>query len=568
MGINTMRASQYFLPTLKETPSDAEIISHRLMLRAGLIRKLTTGIYTWLPLGLRVIQKVSSIVREEMNRAGAIECLMPIVQPGQLWETTGRWDQYGKELLKFQDRHERASCLGPTHEEVITDLIQSEISSYKQLPLNLYQINTKFRDEIRPRFGVMRAREFVMKDAYSFDLDQASMEASYQRMYDAYCTIFERLGLDYRAVLADTGSIGGSASHEFQVLADAGEDVIAFSDTSDYAANIELAEALMPAASTETPEALETIDTPGLYTIETLCDAHEFDVKHSVKTLIVEGENDNLIALVLRGDHELNALKAEKLNGVKSPLTFAAEADIVKAIGAKPGSLGPVNLKLRTIVDRAASVIVNFVCGANLDDKHLVNANWERDAPLNTVEDLRFVVPGDVSPDGKGQLQFKRGIEVGHVFQLGDKYSTAMKAFVQDEKGKAANLQMGCYGIGITRIVAAAIEQHHDDRGILWPAAMAPFKVGIIPMQYLKSPRVKELTDTIYEKLTNAGIDVLLDDRKERPGVMFANMDLIGLPTQIIIGERNLDEGVVEVKRRGDEEAQLVKIEDVLAKVV
>ncbi|CNL84852.1 proline--tRNA ligase [Yersinia proxima] len=563
-----MRTSQYLLSTLKETPADAEVISHQLMLRAGMIRKLASGLYTWLPTGVRVLKKVENIVREEMNNAGAIEVSMPVVQPADLWQESGRWEQYGPELLRFVDRGERPFVLGPTHEEVITDLIRGEINSYKQLPLNFFQIQTKFRDEVRPRFGVMRAREFLMKDAYSFHTTQESLQETYDAMYAAYSKIFERMDLNFRAVLADTGSIGGSASHEFQVLADSGEDDIVFSTESDYAANIEFAEALAPseprAAATEE---LRIIDTPNAKTIAELVEQFNLPIEKTVKTLMVHAHEESghkLVALLVRGDHELNEIKAEKLPQVAKPLTFATEEEIRAIIGAGPGSLGPVNLPLPVVVDRSVAVMSDFGAGANIDGKHYFGINWERDLPLPQVADLRNVVEGDISPDGKGTLQIKRGIEVGHIFQLGTKYSEAMKATVQGEDGRNQVMTMGCYGIGVSRVVAAAIEQNHDDRGIIWPDAIAPFQVAILPMNMHKSFRVKELAEELYATLRLHGIDVILDDRKERPGVMFADMELIGVPHNIVIGDRNLDSEEVEYKNRRAGEKQMIKTSEII----
>lgn len=559
-----MRTSQYLLSTQKETPADAEVISHQLMLRAGMIRKLASGLYTWLPTGLRVLRKVENIVREEMNNAGAIEVSMPVVQPADLWQESGRWEQYGPELLRFVDRGDRPFVLGPTHEEVITDLVRNEISSYKQLPLNFFQIQTKFRDEVRPRFGVMRAREFLMKDAYSFHTTQESLQATYDAMYQAYSAIFNRMGLNFRAVQADTGSIGGNASHEFQVLADSGEDDIVFASGSDYAANIELAEAVAPATPRAQPgEALRLVDTPNAKTINELVEQFNLPVTKTVKTLIVHGDQDAgqpLIALLVRGDHQLNDIKAEKLPQVASPLTFATEEEIRAAVGAGPGSLGPVNLPIPLVIDRSVAAMSDFSAGANTDGKHYFGINWERDLPLAQTADLRKVVEGDASPDGKGTLQIKRGIEVGHIFQLGGKYSKAMNATVQGEDGRNQTLTMGCYGIGISRVVAAAIEQNHDERGILWPEAIAPFQVAILPMNMHKSFRVKDAAESIYNALRAKGIEVLLDDRKERPGVMFADMELIGIPHTIVIGDRNLDGEEVEYKHRRVGEKQMMKI--------
>ncbi|MBV4412601.1 proline--tRNA ligase [Enterobacteriaceae bacterium YMB-R22] len=563
-----MRTSQYMLSTLKETPADAEVISHQLMLRAGMIRKLASGLYTWLPTGLRVLKKVENIVREEMNNAGAIEVSMPVVQPADLWQESGRWEQYGPELLRFVDRGERPFVLGPTHEEVITDLIRNELSSYKQLPLNFFQIQTKFRDEVRPRFGVMRSREFIMKDAYSFHTSQASLQETYDRMYGAYSQIFTRIGLDFRAVQADTGSIGGSASHEFQVLAQSGEDDIIFSTQSDYAANIELAEAVAPSTPrAPATQAMTLVDTPNAKTIAELVEQHNLPVEKTVKTLLVkaeEGCESPLVALLVRGDHELNEVKAEKLAQVASPLTFATEAEIRAVINAGPGSLGPVNLPVPMVIDRSVAVMSDFSAGANIDGKHFFGINWERDVALPQVADIRNVVVGDASPDGKGTLMIRRGIEVGHIFQLGTKYSEAMKASVQGEDGRNVTLKMGCYGIGVTRVVAAAIEQHHDERGIIWPDAIAPFQVAILPMNMHKSFRVKDLAEQLYSELRAHGIDVLLDDRKERPGVMFADMELIGIPHTIVLGDRNLDNDDIEYKHRREGEKQLIKTGDIV----
>lgn len=566
-----MRASQILIATVKETPADAEVISHQLMLRAGMIRKLATGLYSWLPLGLRVLRKVERIVREEMDRAGAQEVLMPVVQPAELWQESGRWEQYGAELLRIGDRHQRDFCLGPTHEEVITDLIRNELRSYKQLPANFYQIQTKFRDEIRPRFGVMRAREFVMKDAYSFHQDQASLQATYDTMHEAYTRIFTRLGLDFRPVIADTGSIGGSGSHEFHVLAESGEDDIAFSDSSDYAANVEMAEALPPAG--ERPAATATLDkvaTPEVGSIEQVCAFFDCPAAQTVKTLLVYGEADEngkqaLIALVLRGDHQLNDIKAEKLPGIAAPLTLAEEKDIKEVLGCGPGSIGPVGLNLRTLVDRSAAHCTDFICGANDEGYHLTGVNWERDVPLVEIADIRDVVSGDPSPDGKGTLLIKRGIEVGHIFQLGTKYSEAMKATVLNEQGKEQTMIMGCYGIGVSRVVASAIEQNNDDKGILWPDSIAPFQIAIVPLNMQKSERVREAAENLYEELKLQGYDVLLDDRNERPGVKFADIELIGIPHRIVIGDRGLDKGMLEYKHRRAEDNEDLPAENVLA---
>lgn len=553
-----MRTSQYLLSTLKETPADAEVISHQLMLRAGMIRKLASGLYDWLPTGVRVLRKVEKIVREEMENAGAIEVSLPVVQPADLWQESGRWEQYGPELLRFVDRGERPFVLGPTHEEVITDLIRNEITSYKQLPLNVFQIQTKFRDEVRPRFGVMRSREFIMKDAYSFHVNQQSLQETYDAMYQAYSKIFSRIGFDFRAVQADTGSIGGSASHEFQVLADSGEDDIVFSTESDYAANIEFAEAIAPTTPRSAPsEELTLVDTPNAKTIAELVEQFDLAIEKTVKTLIVhaaEQSGHTLVALLVRGDHELNEIKAEKHPLVASPLVFASEEEIRAVVNAGPGSLGPINLPLPIVIDRSVAVMSDFGAGANIDGKHYFGINWERDLPIPEIFDLRNVVNGDPSPDGKGTLLIKRGIEVGHIFQLGTKYSEAMKASVQNEEGHNQIVTMGCYGIGITRIVAAAIEQSHDARGIVWPDSIAPFQIAILPMNMHKSYRVKEVAEKLYADLKASGLEVIFDDRKERPGVMFADMELIGVPYTIVIGDRNLDNGQVEFKARRSEE--------------
>lgn len=561
-----MRASQLLIATLKETPNDAQVISHQLMLRAGLIRSIGSGLYTWLPLGLRTLRKVERIVREEMDRAGAQEVLMPGIQPAELWQESGRWEEYGKELLRLKDRHEREFCVGPTHEEVITDLIRRELRSYKQLPCNFYQIQTKFRDEIRPRFGVMRAREFIMKDAYSFHLTQESLQQTYDAMHAAYCRIFTRLGLDFRPVIADNGSIGGTGSHEFHVLADSGEDDIAFSDTSDYAANIEKAEALPRETQRAAPsEALRLVPTPEAKTIAQLVEQFDLPIEKTVKTLIVKAAEGGLIALILRGDHELNEIKAANLPQVASPLEMASDEAIRAAIGAGPGSLGPVELPLPCIIDRSVAPMSDFAAGANQDGQHYFGINWERDLPLPEVADLRNVQAGDPSPDGQGQLLIKRGIEVGHIFQLGTKYAEAMKASVLDEQGKQATLTMGCYGIGVSRVVASAIEQNHDAAGIIWPDSLAPFTVALVPMNAHKSELVRETSDRLYQELQAAGIDVLLDDRDERPGSKFADLELIGIPHRIVIGERSLKEGQLEYKHRRASEAQMLPADQALA---
>ncbi|MEQ1558071.1 MAG: proline--tRNA ligase [Methyloglobulus sp.] len=551
-----MRTSQFPLNTVKEIPADAVVISHQLMIRAGLIRKLAAGLYTWLPLGLRVLRKVEAITREEMNKASALEVLMPALQPAELWQETGRWEKYGPELARLKDRHDRDFCLGPTHEEIITDLARNEIRSYKQLPITYYQIQTKFRDEIRPRFGVMRCREFIMKDAYSFHLSQESLQSTYDLMHQVYTTIFTRFGLKFRAVIADSGSIGGAISHEFHVLAESGEDAIAFSDSSDYAANIEKAEAVMPNSTRNSAnEVCKRVSTPGQHSIEEVSRFLNVAAEQCLKTLIVKGDDDNLVALLLRGDHELNPIKAEKIAGIASPLTFASDAEIVEHCHCKPGSIGPINLKLNIIADRSVTVMSDFTCGANEDGQHFTGVNWERDLPMPVqIEDLRMVVPGDLSPDGNGKLHIARGIEVGHIFQLGTKYSEAMKASVINEEGKNQTMIMGCYGIGVSRVVASSIEQNHDDKGIIWPASLAPFQVAICPMNMHKSERLKVTVEELYQKLLNAGIDVLLDDRKVRAGFMFSDMELIGIPHCIVISDRGLEAGVVEYKARTAEQ--------------
>ena len=563
-----MRTSKYLLSTLKETPADAEVISHQLMLRAGMIRKVAAGLYTWLPTGYRVLKKVENIVREEMNKAGAIEVLMPVVQPADIWQESGRWEQYGPELLRIKDRGDRDFVLGPTHEEVITDLLRNEVSSYKQLPLNVYQIQTKFRDEVRPRFGVMRSREFIMKDAYSFHTSQESLQETYDDMYKAYSAVFTRAGLNFRAVRADTGSIGGNWSHEFQVLADSGEDDIVFSTESDYAANIEMAQAQAPTQTRQAPtKEMQLVDTPDAKTIDELVAQFNLPIEKTVKTLMVKATKESghqLVALLVRGDHTLNEIKAEKIDIVASPLEFATEDEIRALVNAGPGSLGPINLNMPMIIDRDVAVMSDFGAGANIDHKHYFNINWERDVALPRIEDIRNVVEGDISPDGKGTLQIKRGIEVGHIFQLGTKYSEAMKATVQGEDGQNHVMIMGCYGIGVSRIVAAAIEQCHDDRGIIWPEAIAPFSVVIIPMNMHKSERVQATAEKLYADLQSAGIEVLFDDRKERPGVMFADAELIGIPHTIVIGDRNLDNGDVEYKHRAGGDKELVKVDQIL----
>lgn len=564
-----MRASQWFLATQKETPNDAEIISHQLMLRAGMIRKLGSGLYTWMPLGLKVLRKVEQIVREEMNRTHAMELLMPAVQPAELWQETGRWDTFGGQLLTMKDSNSREYCFGPTHEEVITDLMRHELQSYKQLPANFYQIQTKFRDEIRPRFGVMRAREFIMKDAYSFHLSLESLQATYKDMYQAYSRIFDRMGLKYRAVEADTGAIGGSASHEFQVLADSGEDLIFYSDASDYAANIEQATSLKPArAEQATSESLKLVDTPNQKTITEVAQFLNIDPSQTIKTLIVQGKEHPVIALVLRGDDELNEVKAIKHPLVHTPLIFIDEETILKTLKAPVGSLGPVNLDIPVIADHHALAMSSFVCGANQDGKHYQHAAWGRDAKYLDACDLRNVKEGDISPDGQGILHSCRGIEVGHVFQLGDKYAKAMNAEVINEQGQLQTMLMGCYGLGISRVVAAAIEQHHDSNGIIWPQALAPFQVVIVPINGHRSQAVKEKADDLYTRLCELGIDVLLDDRNERPGVLFADNDLIGIPHRLVVSDRNLEQNCVEYKARAASESQQVSLDQAINFIV
>ena len=574
-----MRRSNFLVPTAKESPADAEIASHQLMLRAGMIRKSAAGLYTWMPIGLKVLRRVEAVVREEMEKSGAQETLMPVVQAAELWRESGRWELYGPELLRIRDRHDREFCLGPTHEEVITDIVRNTVQSYKALPLSLYQIQTKFRDEIRPRFGIMRAREFTMKDAYSFHIDQPCLEKTYQIMYDAYTNIFSRLGLEFRAVIADTGSIGGSKSHEFHVLADSGEDAIAFSDSSDYAANVEMAESIVAADtdSTAVELALKKVATDNAGSIDEVCKALNLSPQTTVKTLVVKAasteddDKNTLITLVLRGDHTLNEIKAEKIEGVLQPLTFASEEEVESLFNCKPGSLGPVfggEQATKVVVDRHAAQLMDFCCGANEDGFHLIHANWERDVKDFTIADLREVEDGDPSPDGRGHIVIKRGIEVGHIFQLGKKYSQALSATVLNEQGKAEVLTMGCYGIGVSRIVAAAIEQNHDDRGIAWPLAMAPFSVAIIPLNLHKSEQVREASEGIYQSLIEAGVDVLLDDRNERPGVKFADAELIGIPYSVVIGDKSLAKGVVEFKSRSGEDPTDVPPEELVQTIL
>ena len=562
-----MRASQYLIATKKESPADAEVISHQLMLRAGMIRKVASGLYSWLPLGLRVFRKVEAIVRQEMDKSGAMELLMPVVQPADLWEESGRWGQFGPELLRIKDRHDREFCLGPTHEEVITHLVRNEISSYKQLPANFYQIQTKFRDERRPRFGVMRTREFCMKDAYSFHADEQSLQQTYDTMYQTYSNIFERTGLVFRAVLADTGSIGGSHSHEFHVLADSGEDAIVFSTEGDFAANIEKAEALAPEAQCSAPSAdKQQVATPNVHSIDKLCDFLSVEATQTVKTLIVSIEdsegNRQLHGLVLRGDHELNQVKAQKALGIEAELTFATEQQIIDQLNCPVGSLGPVGLDIPFIVDHSAAALSDFICGANSDGHHLTGVNWQRDCAIQTQADLRNVVAGDPSPDGNGVLEIKRGIEVGHIFQLGTKYSESMNATILNKNGKEQVMLMGCYGIGVSRIVAAAIEQNHDENGIIWPAAIAPFHIAIVPINMHKSDRVKQTCQDLYSELTEAGYDVLfMDEEKARLGSMLADIELIGIPHRLVIGDRGLDQGNVEYRDRTESDNQHIPLE-------
>jgi prolyl-tRNA synthetase len=567
-----MKASSFHLFTTRETPADAEIISHQLMIRSGMIRKLTSGIYSWTPLGLRVLRKVENIVREEMDRAGYLEMFMPAVQPAELWRESGRWEQFGGQLLKIRDRAGRDFCFGPTHEEVMADFARNELRSYKQLPVVFYQIQTKFRDEIRPRFGVMRAREFLMKDAYSFDIDQEGLEKTYWEMHQVYSTIFERSGLRFRSVMADSGAIGGSKSHEFHVLAESGEDVIAFSSESDYASNIELAAVAAPVGERAEPaEDMKTVDTPDAHTIEELVEQHGVAIEKTIKTLLVHASEDSgssLVALLVRGDHTLNAIKSERLEAVASPLTFASEEEIREAVGAGPGSLGPVNLELPFIADQSVALMSDFAAGANIENKHFVGINWGRDVELGEVADLRNAVEGDPSPDGKGVLELARGIEVGHIFQLGTKYSEAMNAVVLGEDGKSRVITMGSYGIGVSRIVAAAIEQNHDDNGICWPMPLAPFELALLPMNAKKSHRVREFADEVYQKLIDAGIDVFYDDRNLRPGVMFNDMELIGIPYRLVIGERGLDEGKLEFRARTSDENEAIAIDGLVESVV
>ena len=561
-----MRSSQLQIATTRESPADAEVISHQLMLRAGMIRRLAAGLYTWMPLGLRVLRKIENIVREEMNNTGAAELLMPAVQPSELWEESGRWGEFGPELLRFKDRHQRDYCMGPTHEEVITDIARKDLRSYKQLPVNYYQIQTKFRDEVRPRFGVMRSREFIMKDAYSFHASPESLQQTFDDMHQAYSNVFSRMHLKFRSVEADSGSIGGSGSKEFHVLADSGEDAIAYSTGSDYAANLEKAEAVCSDERMPPSQEMTLVDTPDTKTIQALVDNFKLPVEKTIKTLICHASDEcesDLIALLVRGDHQLNEVKANNHALVQSPLQFASEEEIRSAVGAGPGSLGPVKLPMPVIADHTVAAMSDFGAGANVDDKHYFGINWERDTENPIVADLRNIEPGDPSPDGKGELQIMRGIEVGHIFQLGDKYSQAMQASVLDENGKACVMSMGCYGIGITRVAAAAIEQNNDDNGIIWPLPIAPFEVAIVPINMKRSDTLKAKAESLYEELKQAGIDVLFDDRENRPGVMFADMELIGIPMRIVLSDKGLEKGVIEYKGRTDENSTDVPVEDI-----
>ncbi|MDC0181586.1 proline--tRNA ligase [Candidatus Thioglobus sp.] len=563
-----MKSSDFLISTVKEAPNDAKIISHQLMIRAGLISKLASGLYSYLPIGLKIIQKVEKIIREEMNKSMALELLMPVAQPAELWQESKRWEEYGPELLRFQDRHERDFCMGPTHEEVITNIAKQYIRSYKQLPINFYQIQTKFRDEIRPRFGVMRSREFIMKDAYSFHMDEESLAETYKVMHRTYCNIFDRLGFDYRPVLADSGAIGGDSSHEFHVLAESGEDAICFSDTSDYAANIERAETLPQGAPESPKEDLTIVKTPGVKTINDVCNLLNVKPENSIKTLVVMGEDDNLVALVLRGDHELNEVKASKIEGIKQPLQMADEEEVLKQLGCNFGSIGVVNLDVTILVDYAAASLSDFVCGANQNDKHFTGVNWKRDVQKMTPCDLRNIVAGDPSPDSQGVIEIKRGIEVGHIFQLGTKYSDSMNANVIGEDGRAVNMNMGCYGIGVTRIIAACIEQNHDERGIIFPRAIAPFELVIVPINYNKSSRVRELADQLYNECHQQNIDVLLDDRKERPGIMFADSELLGIPHRLVISDTHADNGKIEYKSRVHPDKAEIDFKDAVAYIL
>lgn len=574
-----MRASQFHIATTKETPADAEIVSHQLMLRAGLIRRLASGLYSWMPLGLRVVRKVENIVREEMNRAGALECLMPAIQPAELWQESGRWEKYGPELLRLHDRHERPFCVGPTHEEVITDIARKELRSYKQLPINLYQIQTKFRDEIRPRFGVMRSREFIMKDAYSFHIDGESLSKTFEDMHTAYCAVFDRIGLDYRPVDADSGSIGGAKSTEFHVLANSGEDGLATSTQSDYAANVEKAAVVCTTSRADATQEKTVIDTPGVHTIEELCKATGANASQCAKTLLVNGigmntledgtpvDGPKVVALVLRGDHELNDVKAEKHPMVQSPLTFADAKSIREVANCDAGSIGPIGLSIPVIADQDAANMSDFVVGANENNKHITGVNWGRDLPEAEAADLRNAIEGDPSPDGKGELTIVRGVEVGHIFELGTTYSEALKAAVPDESGKNQTLHMGCYGIGITRVVAAAIEQNHDDNGIQWTRSIAPFEVVVVPINAAKSDAVKDASEKLYQELQEQGFDVLLDDRPLRPGVMFADMELIGIPHRVVVSDKLLADNKLEYRNRRAEESEVIDYNEVVSRL-
>ncbi len=563
-----MRASQFHLSTTRETPSDAEIASHQLMLRGGYIRRLGSGLYSWMPIGIRVLRKIEAIVREEMNKAGALEVLMPSVQPSDLWEESGRWGKFGPELLRLTDRHNREFCLGPTHEEVITDIARRDIKSYKQLPLNFYQIQTKFRDETRPRFGVMRSREFIMKDAYSFNIDEASLQHSFDAMHKAYCAIFDRMGLNYRAVEADSGSIGGAQSREFHVLADSGEDAVVYATHGDYAANIEKAAAVCNTTRAQATKEMQRVDTPGVHTIDDLAKHLQVDASLCLKTLLVVGSEEPVVALVLRGDHQLNEIKVEHLPEVAEPLTMADAEQIKAAANCDAGSIGPVGLNIPVIADADAACMSDFICGANSNDQHLTGVNWERDVPQPIVRDIRNVVEGDANPTGEGTLKIVRGIEVGHIFQLGDKYSQAMNATVLDENGKPTMLMMGCYGIGVTRVAAAAIEQNNDDKGIIWPMSIAPFEVVICPVNMVKSDAVKAAAETLYQELSDAGVDVLFDDRPLRPGAMFTDMELIGIPHRFVISDKLLANNEVEYRARADSESSVIAYDQIMSKLV
>ena len=562
-----MRASQFHLSTTRETPHDAEIVSHQLMLRGGYIRRLGSGLYTWMPLGIRVLRKIENIVREEMDNAGALEVLMPVVQPAELWEEAGRWDTFGPQLLRLTDRHQREFCVGPTHEVVITDIARRDIKSYKQLPLNFYQIQTKFRDEIRPRFGVMRSREFIMKDAYSFNIDAASLQESFDIMQTAYCKIFDRLGLDYRAVEADSGAIGGAQSREFHVLADSGEDAVVYATEGDYAANVEKAAAVCDSTRADATQSMQTVDTPNVHTIDELSKAMDIDPSQCMKTLLVQGSEVPVIALILRGDHQLNEVKAEHLPEVASPLSMADAGMIKSAANCDAGSIGPVGLDIPVIADADAAAMSDFVCGANADGQHLSGVNWGRDLPEPEVRDIRNVVEGDANPAGNGTLKIVRGIEVGHIFQLGDTYSNALNASVLDENGKPTTLMMGCYGIGVTRVAAAAIEQNNDDKGIIWPMSIAPFEAVVCPVNMVKSDAVKEAAEALYQELKEAGVDVLFDDRPLRPGAMFADMELIGIPHRFVVSDKLLANAQVEYRARRDSESLVIGRDEVLSKI-